>query len=179
MSGYLIRPATGGDAAMCNAWRRAPHVAEFWDDERVFEAHDLADRRVARWIVEREGQPFAYLQDYDVHGWGAEHPFWHLPAGSRGIDALIGPEGMSGRGHGPRFIAQHMATLFAKGASAIGIDPHPDNVRAIAAYRKAGFEIAGPPVETRWGLAQRMEAWSVSWRGVPGLRGLRGGGGGG
>jgi aminoglycoside 6'-N-acetyltransferase len=133
------------------------HVVQYWgpaDAEPA--AETLADPRVAMWIVAYRGRPFAYAQDYSPHDWD-NHPFSHLPSGARGIDQYIGEPGMIGRGHGSAFVRLHCERLFAAGASAIGTDPHPDNVRAIRAYQKAGFAIASGPVDTRWGRALLME----------------------
>ena len=121
-------------------------------------ADALADPHVRAWIVTAAGRPFAYAQDYDPHAWDA-HPFAHLPAGSRGIDQYIGEPDMLDRGHGTAFVRQQCAMLFGEGAPAIGTDPHPDNARAIRAYQKAGFAVAGGPVETLWGRALLMESW--------------------
>ena len=65
---------------------------------------------------------------------------------------------MVGRGHGSAFIAQRVGELFAAGAPMLAVDPHPENARAIAAYRKTGFKVAGDPRESEWGLILLMEA---------------------
>ena len=137
-------------------------MVEWWgvrtpcaDDPHAIEG--LRDARLASWIVELDGAPFAYLQDYDVHGWEGHH-FAHLPAGSRGMDQFIGDAAMIGRGHGSALIARRMGELFAAGAPVLAVDPHPGNARAIAAYRKVGFEIAGEPRESEWGPFVPMEA---------------------
>lgn len=127
----------------------------WWGDA---ELEDIDDPRIAMWIVEHGGRPFAYAQDYDVHGWAA-HPFAHLPPGARGIDQFIGEPDMLGRGHGSAFVARHVARLFAAGAPAVGTAPHPDNHRARRAYAKAGFVEKSGPVDTRWGRAILMECW--------------------
>ena len=46
---------------------------------------------------------------------------------------------MIGRGHGSAFISQHVDALFAAGAPVVGVDPDPENGRAVRAYAKAGF----------------------------------------
>lgn len=97
------------------------------------------------------------MQDYTVHGW-EDHHFAELPKGSRGIDQYIGDPEMIGVGHGSAFIGARMQTLFDQGAPVIATDPHPDNERAIAVYRKLGFEPSGPPQETKWGLILPMLA---------------------
>lgn len=159
---YRFRPVTAADLPLLRTWRARPHVIEWWGPPDVEDPADaLADLRVATWIVEhlRPGEaprPFAYAQDYSPHDW-SDHPFAHLPPGSRGIDQYIGELDMLGRGHGTAFVRAHCDRLFAAGAPAVGTDPHPDNARAIRAYQKAGFEIVSEPLDTRWGRAVLME----------------------
>jgi len=154
---YRFRSVTEADLAMLRRWREQPHVIEYWGaPELEPEEEKLADPQVAMWIVEHDGRAFAYAQDYSPHDW-AGHPFFYLPPGSRGIDQYIGEPDMIGRGHGSAFVRLHCERLFAAGAPAIGTDPHPDNMRARRAYEKAGFRVAGGPVETLWGLAMLME----------------------
>jgi aminoglycoside 6'-N-acetyltransferase len=158
---YRFRAATLDDLDLLGSWRQQSHVREWWGEAATFDAEALADPRVAVMIVECEAVPFAFMQDYDVHGWKGHH-FGYLPAGSRGIDQFIGEPAMLALGHGPAFIRQRVAELFAAGAPAIGTDPHPKNVRAIAAYEKAGFRVVGPEEDTQWGRVVRMEAWGQS-----------------
>jgi aminoglycoside 6'-N-acetyltransferase len=149
---------------LLRTWRARAHVAEWWGDPAEEDhGESLADPRVAMWIVELvddagHARPFAYAQDYSPHDW-EDHPFAHLPPGSRGIDQYIGEADMLDRGHGTAFVRAHVERLLAEGAPAIGTDPHPDNARAIRAYEKAGFRKVSGPVETRWGRALLMECW--------------------
>lgn len=139
-----------------------PHVDRWWGEPSLEpEEAKLADGRIAMWIVELAGRPFAFAQDYDPHGWEG-HPFGHLPPGSRGMDQYIGEPDMLGRGHGSSFVRRHADLLFRAGAPAVGTDPHPDNVAARRAYEKAGFIAVSGPVETRWGRAILMERWRDS-----------------
>ena len=156
---YSFRRVDPADLALLDHWRAMPHVIEYWGPPDVEPgAESLADPRIAMWIVEHRGRPFAYAQDNSPHDWDG-HPFGHLPPGARGIDQYIGAPDMIGRGHGSAFVRLHCDRLFAAGAPAIGTDPHPDNKRAIRAYEKAGFAIASGPVDTRWGRAILMERW--------------------
>ena len=154
---YVFRKATSDDLAMLNAWLSEPHVREWWDARAAYSEEDLADARVARRIVLADERPFAFMQDYAVHAW-PDHHFSDLPAGSRGIDQFIGDPQMVGRGHGRAFIAARMQVLFEKGVPVLAADPHPDNARAIAVYRKLGFEVTGPVRQTRWGVVLPMTA---------------------
>ena len=154
---YIFRKATMGDLTLLNGWQSHPHVREWWGNVEPYDEEYFNDRRVSRWIVETAGKPFAFMQDYTVHGW-KEHHFSKLPKGSRGIDQYIGEPELIGFGHGSAFIASRMETLFDAGAPIIATDPHPENKRAIAVYRKVGFEVSGPPQETAWGLILPMLA---------------------
>lgn len=154
---YSFRKATLGDLPLLAKWQSNPHVRAWWDSDQPYDAEDLADSRVARFIVSTAGRPFAFMQDYNVHGW-EDHHFAGLPKGSRGIDQFIGDPEMIGVGHGSAFIGARMRALFDAGVPVIGTDPHPANERAIAVYKKLGFEPSGPPQETRWGLILPMLA---------------------
>ena len=154
---YNFRPATMDDLTMLTTWQAEPHVAAWWDDAAPFDAEDLADARVARWIVSHLGRPFGYMQDYTVHGWD-DHHFFDLPAGSRGVDQYIGDAAYLGQGHGSGMIRQRMDRLFADGAPVIGTDPHPDNAHAIAVYTNLGFRPLRAAEQTRWGPILPMAA---------------------
>ncbi|MGJ8582483.1 MAG: GNAT family N-acetyltransferase [Marinosulfonomonas sp.] len=154
---YVFRPVTLDDIDMLNAWQAYPHVREWWGRDEPYDQNELNDPRVSRWIVTTDGGPFAFMQDYSVHGWD-DHHFADLPAGSRGIDQYIGQPEMVGVGHGSAFIGARMQTLFDAGAPMIATDPHPDNTRAIAVYTKLGFQASGPPSKTPWGLVLPMVA---------------------
>ncbi|WP_299860553.1 GNAT family N-acetyltransferase [uncultured Hoeflea sp.] len=154
---YSFRKATLHDLALLAAWRSSPHVREWWGSDEPYDAVALADPRVARWIVSNAGRPFAFMQDYTVHGWEGHH-FADLPKGTRGIDQFIGDGEMVGAGHGSAFIKMRMEMLFGAGVPVIATDPHPNNKRAISVYTKLGFRPLGPPKETKWGLILPMAA---------------------
>lgn len=154
---YRFRSVTIHEFGLLEEWQSKPHVAEWWEASTSYTADDLRDPRVAMRIVEADGTPFAFMQDYDIHGWEGHH-FAYLPPGSRGTDQFIGDPVMLARGHGSAFIAQRMSELFAAGAPMLAVDPHPDNACAIAAYRKIGFQITGKPRDSEWGLFLPMEA---------------------
>jgi aminoglycoside 6'-N-acetyltransferase len=161
---YHFRPVIPADLRQLYAWRAQLHWNEWWgaaEDDRGFFEEAIADPHTKTWIVELDGCPIAYVQDYDPHAWPGHH-FAYLPPGARGVDQSIGPAGLLGRGHGSALVRQHVARLFAAGASVIGTDPHPDNVRAIRAYQKAGFTVSGAPVETPWGRCLLMEQWPAA-----------------
>lgn len=157
MADYAIRRIGEADLPRVAGWRAQPHVIRWWGEPSVEpEIEKLADPRIAMWLIAHDGRPFAFLQDYDVHGWDP-HPFSYLPKGARGMDLYIGEADMLGQGHGSRFLRQHVDTLFHQGAPAAGLDPHPDNAPAQRAFEKAGFARVSGPVDTPWGRAVLMD----------------------
>ncbi len=152
---YGFRRVTTADLPLLNGWIARSHVARWWGEDMFDEVY-LADPQAELWIVSIEGRPFAFAQDYAVHGFGPHH-FDYLAPGARGIDQFIGEAGLLEQGHGSAFVRAQVERLFGDGAPVVGTDPHPDNARAIRAYEKAGFARVGEPRETAWGRAQLME----------------------
>ncbi|MEM5467965.1 GNAT family N-acetyltransferase [Celeribacter marinus] len=154
---YDFRRVTRDDVAMLCQWQARPHVRAWWGSTDPYTDKAINDPRVSRFIVSSQDHPFAFMQDYTVHGWD-DHHFASLPNGARGIDQYIAEPDMVGVGHGTAFIGARVQALFDSGAPVIATDPHPDNHRAIAVYTKLGFRPAGPPQETKWGLILPMLA---------------------
>jgi len=143
--GYGFSPVTAADLPRLRRWLEKPHVARWWPDAGagVAEiARGLEEPGFAAYLVWHGGRPFAYLQVYDPFA-EAGHPYRDHPAGSRGLDTIIGVSAMRGRGHGPAMLSVMAERLFAAGAPRLLIDPDPANERAIRAYEKAGFRHLG------------------------------------
>jgi len=140
---YDFRDASLGDLPLLGGWFGEPHVAEWWSDgveaslAGIREAIDSIDTEPL--IVELDGRPIAYLQSYDLH-LEDDHPYQDQPFGTLGIDISIGPPDLIGKGHGSAILRQFADMLFEEGCPRLVIDPHPDNLRAIRAYEKAGFQ---------------------------------------
>jgi aminoglycoside 6'-N-acetyltransferase len=160
---YQFRRMTPADLKLVNTWVRQPHVAEWWsekDDADAFDADVFTEADFNTWIVSLDNHPFAFLQDYNPHLY-PDHHFFDRPAGTRGIDQIIGEADMINLGHGTAFIRQHTEALFAAGAPCVVTDPNPKNARAIRAYEKAGFVAFGEVISPEWGpslLMQRVKS---------------------
>ncbi|MEW9806183.1 GNAT family N-acetyltransferase [Mesorhizobium sp. ZMM04-5] len=138
---YDFRAVTEDDLPLLAAWLAEPHLAEWWDDPEteiaaIREAMDSIETEPL--IVELDGRPIAYLQSYDPH-LEDDHPYQDQPFGTLGIDISIGPPDLVGKGHGSAIVRQYVELLLEEGAPRVIIDPHPENLRAIRAYEKAGF----------------------------------------
>jgi len=139
---YDFRAVEEADLDLLAQWIKKPHWAEWWGDpvREIAEIREHMDSvSVEPLIVELDGQPIAYLQSYDPHLEDG-HPYADQPFGTLGVDLSIGPAELLNAGHGSAILAQFVEELFEEGATRVIIDPDPSNARAIAAYRKAGFQ---------------------------------------
>lgn len=142
---YDFRALAARDLKLVASWLAEPHLREWWGDpaeELMSIEQALDDVATEPLIVELGGQPIAYLQSYDPHLEDG-HPYQDQPFGTLGVDLSIGPPGLVGKGHGPAMLGQFVEHLFEEGAPRVVIDPHPENVRAVRAYEKAGFRRLG------------------------------------
>lgn len=78
----------------------------------------------------------------------------------RGVDISIGDASNLSKGLGTQIVKAFTHKLFAEGATRLVIDPDKDNVRAIAAYMKAGFT---PYAEFEGDLLMELSPDDVTW----------------
>jgi len=140
MAEYSFRPMTRDDFPMFRHWLAEPHIDGWWQDgeteQRLIEEDmeaDLVDMRIAM----IDGTPFAFIQDYGAHDFGAPH-YADYPKDAGAIDTFLGDPAYLGQGHGSGYIAARLAELRGRYPMVL-TDPDPQNTRAIAAYRRAGF----------------------------------------
>ena len=138
MARYAFRDMTADDLPMIKRWLAEPHVREWWGDpaaQYALVSDDLNEPAMDQYIVEANGQAFAYLQCYDLTAWNSG--FGEQPAGARGVDLFIGEPTMIG--HGSALLARFVKERLRNGVPRIVTDPDPANACAIRAYEKAGF----------------------------------------
>lgn len=139
---YEFVPLTRDDFAMVRSWLEQPHIAGWWgspDEELRLMEQDLGQGPTDMRIVRLDGHPFAYVQDYPAHHWHMPH-YADFPPGTRAVDTFLGDPFYLGKGHASAYLRQRAGELLACGCSAVVIDPSPDNIRAVRAYRAAGFQ---------------------------------------
>jgi len=138
---YLFRPMTSGDLPLVRRWLALPHVREWWgepEEQYSLVSGDLDEPAMDQYIFSAAGNPFAYVQCYDLSAWNSG--FGPHPPGTRGIDLFIGAPDMIDRGHGSALVRCIVDDRLQQGAPRIVTDPDPANGRAIRAYEKAGFK---------------------------------------
>ena len=138
---YNFRPMTAADLPLIRRWLTQPHVRQWWGDPQeqyTLVSGDLDEPAMDQYIVSLAGNPFGYLQCYDLTAWNSG--FGQQPPGTRGIDLFIGEPDMIERGHGSALIRAFADERLRQGAPRMVTDPDPANLRAMRAYEKAGFE---------------------------------------
>ncbi len=169
--GFDLRVITEADLPLLARWHADRQVYEWWEGRPLSEEEVRAeyvdnDEPVTCCLVHLDGRPIGYLQfyRYEVAEWraavglGEGEDAW-------GIDLFLAEEADRGRGVGTRLLAGTLARLSQeRGASLVLIDPHLDNPRAIACYRKAGFVARRvlPAHEERAGVLR--DALLMAWR---------------
>lgn len=157
MTDYAFRPVTVADLPLLAEWLDQAHVRRWWGgpaEALVSIEEHLRDPTVEPYIVTLDDRDFAFIQVADLDG-EDDAALDGQPQGTCGIDQFIGIETLLGKGHGPAFMADFCRELFEKGKNRVLVDPHPDNIFAIRAYTKAGFQRLGE-TNTNYGRALLM-----------------------
>lgn len=137
MAEYGFRAVTGNDLSMLTGWLTQLQVARWWPDagQQVAKIRDLlGNPAITQQVVIHDDVPIAFVQHYPARRWPAPH-FAHLPHDTVGLDMFSGPGGF---GHGAAWLHQLGEELLQQ-ASMLALDPSPNNVAAVRACRKAGF----------------------------------------
>lgn len=143
-------PVTLADLPMLADWLERPHWREWWGDPEtelgyirdMIEGRDTSCRP---FLFRLDGQAAGYIQVWNVGphqipAWADENPWlMELPAEAVGVDLSLADGASLSKGIGSAVLRRFSETLRSQGHHTIVIDPDPENGRAVAAYRKAGF----------------------------------------
>lgn len=137
-------------------WMTDPDTMRYWDGMTVHYTYgmilemyrDHQKEGVTPCFIELAGRPIGYVQfDCIPHAEGYECPeeewnrFVRPGETVYGIDMFIGEVSCRDRGIGTEMLRLLSGALFEKyGADVLVVDPKTHNTRAIACYRKCGFE---------------------------------------
>jgi aminoglycoside 6'-N-acetyltransferase len=144
----IVRPATTDDADLLVAWHEDPDVSRYWDGKTFTRAQmmlHLVRADVDPYVVMDDDVPVGYIQvwfEEDVPGTGGLDMFLIPPARDRGL----GPDAA-------RTLARWLLTNGI--VHRLTADPYLWNERAVAAWKKAGFE----PIEERGPDDEHANAW--------------------
>lgn len=146
-----IRNLTDKDFSLMLKWLTDERVLEFYDGrdkkytlETIKEHYtEVWEDEVIRVIIEYYGKPIGYGQIYKMYD--ELYTEYHYPKTNEivyGMDQFIGEAEYWNKGIGTRCMKMILEFLRKeRNASAVILDPHQNNPRAIKAYQKAGFRI--------------------------------------
>ncbi len=145
-----FRPVAPGDLALLGEWMRRPHWRDWWGDPEVELGYvrDMIEGRDGTcepFIFDLDGEPSGYIQVWRVGphqnpDWAADSPWlMELPASAVGVDLSVADGERLSKGVGSRVLRRFVEEIALSRGAPVVIDPAPENGRAVAAYRKAGF----------------------------------------
>ncbi|MGI8700663.1 MAG: GNAT family N-acetyltransferase [Nocardioidaceae bacterium] len=144
-----FRPMTDADLGSVARWQAAPHARQWWDgaggDEQALRLRygpRLAGQDPTRmWVVEVDGRPVGFLQDYRV----GDHPDYAAKTADPaavGFDYLLGEPSLIGRGLGTRMIWEFCRDVLRRDypdAAHFTASPSHRNHRSRRVLEKCGF----------------------------------------
>ncbi len=149
-----FRPMTEADLGSVARWRAAPHVRQWWgdagrDEESIrarYTPRLRGDEPTRMWVVEVDGRPAGYLQDYRV-GDDPDYAVKTADPTAIGFDYLVGVPALIGRGLGTRMIWEFCRDVLRRDypdAPHFLASPGHRNHRSRRVLAKCGF------TEGRW-----------------------------
>jgi len=129
-------------SSLLRSWLRQPHVSKWWGDpEKAILEVSEPPNAGGEALIFADGLPVGYLrwqvpdrEDLDAAG------LRDIPLDAIDIDVAIGEPDWLGRGVGSRALVLIVERLVAGGATTIMLATSVENLQAICAYEKAGFQ---------------------------------------
>jgi RimJ/RimL family protein N-acetyltransferase len=144
---WRFEPLRQKDLPLFHAWLKRPHIATWWQPTPSLEelAAEYAPRidgsdSTLAYIAHGPDHALGFIQCYVVAGSGGGWWEDETDPGARGIDQVLADGQRLNQGLGSAMVRAFLRQLFADPAvTTVQTDPSPRNLRAIAAYKKAGF----------------------------------------
>jgi aminoglycoside 6'-N-acetyltransferase len=171
------------DYALIVRWRAMPHVHAWWDPDdpapdmgevmRHYHATTDPEHPTTGCIIQLRERAIGYLQFYRWADWTHDPPAENesavpLADDPWGIDLYIGEPEMLGRGIGSRAVSLVCRYLCeSRGARAVILTTEVGNLRAQAAYERAGFRKVRQVLDTDTRGGKRVLCWLMRWDGPP------------
>ncbi|WP_456697375.1 GNAT family N-acetyltransferase [Aeromicrobium sp. P5_D10] len=149
MDGFIFRRLLDADIPMLVMWMAADHAQPWFGDEprspelaRTHYADELAGTSATRmWIVELDGRPIGYVQDYPVAAYD-DYAVRVQDLTAVAFDYLIGEPDLVGRGIGTAMITTFCREVLCRDypdAPRFVASPDVRNARSIRMLEKCGF----------------------------------------
>ena len=137
------------DLALLYQWFQEAHVTKWWptpqQQENFFTDFltRIRSKTTKPLLVLHNSIPFAYLQYYHIAQLPEQEQAWlpPLPKTTIGCDQFIGDPNFLYKGYGTAMLQAFFSYIhrLEPEITTVIVDPEPENVIAIACYKKAGF----------------------------------------
>ncbi|CTQ54645.1 Aminoglycoside N(6')-acetyltransferase type 1 [Roseibium album] len=144
-----FRPVVDQDLPLLADWLARPHWREWWGDPETELGYirDMVEGRdtTQPFLFQIDGTDRGYIQVWYIKDqlgteWVKEYPWLMLlPEDAVGVDLSLANGEELSKGIGTEALRAFVRKLRQDGYDQIIIDPDPANLRAVRAYRKAGF----------------------------------------
>jgi aminoglycoside 6'-N-acetyltransferase len=145
-----FRRMRNGDLDALARWQSAPHVAAWWDSggrdldavRTRYSPRLRGDEPVRMWVVEMDGHPVGFAQDYRVRD---QPEYAHTTQGPEAVafDYAIGEPTLVGRGLGTRMVWQFCRDVLRRDYPDVGhllASPSHRNAASLRVLDKCGFD---------------------------------------
>jgi RimJ/RimL family protein N-acetyltransferase len=143
-----IRELNEADIPLLERWLQKEHVKKWYGDPGEW-LDEIRDEKgafswIRHFIAEYGGLPIGFGQYYDCGRTGPGYAWENEPAGTFGIDYMIGEEEYLGTGLGKRMISMLVMLVKKRENTAeIIADPVPENTLSAIVLEKCGFKLDG------------------------------------
>ena len=152
-----FKPLAEADFSLLFKWLTSPHVQSWWDKDIVwttdliklkyssyvkgYKMHDGQHKEIRAYVISENTMPIGYIQIYNAYDFPRTSKLSDLPKNLATFDIFIGEINYLGKSIGSNAIELFLNNYCDAKYSHIFVDPDKDNIAAIKAYSKAGFEI--------------------------------------
>ncbi len=138
-----IRPFRADDIEWMTIWLNKNHIRNFFGnpDEWINEINENIGSDWIHYYIVETSHPVGFVQYYETDkapqgDWTSE------PAGTVGIDYLIGDEGLLGKGHGREIIGLLIDEIKSrKKYNYVIADPVAENMASVKVLEQCGFSL--------------------------------------
>lgn len=140
-------------------WLKAPHIKKWWDQDvfytkelikekfgkRIHDGIDLLNNpkdKIYAYIICVNKERIGYIQAYNAHHFS--HDISAILDSVCGVDLFIGEKSFLYKGWGVRILNEFEEQVLAPHFAYCLLDPSKDNLSAITAFTKSGFNVMEP-----------------------------------
>lgn len=138
------------DLVLLHKWLNNPHVHQWYDKDKHCTLEDIEKRYLPKitgekptqaYIIYYDSKPIGYIQTYKINDYPEYSKYVGANSNTAGLDLFIGESDYIGKGLGSEIIKSFLgqSVFTSDDINRCIVGPEPNNIRAIEAYKEAGF----------------------------------------